>query len=259
MLQSVGNRAHVAQGAVQTLPVVEHLDVVEDIPAQCGHLLVLPPKDVLLLHAGEEALHTAVVIRVSRLAHAASDPVVLKHLLISPAAVLTPPVAVKHQRFRPPIPRNRVAQRLAGQFRIDLPADRVSDHLPVVQVYHNRQIHPSQPGPEIGDIPCPNLIGLRRAELLLHHVLAVPPFRLSAPAGLVFPLLFRIQAVFPHDPPDAPFTHDLSAILQRLPHPSASICSMVLLKNLFHGLDVFPLLPDPLIPPLFCFLPAAVR
>ncbi len=34
VLQSAGHRAHAAQGAVQTLPVVEHLDLVEEIRAQ---------------------------------------------------------------------------------------------------------------------------------------------------------------------------------------------------------------------------------
>ena len=54
--QSAGNRAHVAQGAVRTLPAAEHPDAAEEIRAQRRHLPVRSPEDVLLFHAGEEDL-----------------------------------------------------------------------------------------------------------------------------------------------------------------------------------------------------------
>ena len=42
-------------------------------------------------------------------------------------------------------------------------------------------------------------------------------------------------------------------------HPSASIDSMMLLKNLFYRQDVFPFLPDPPVPPLLRLFPAAAH
>ena len=53
MLQSVANRAHAAQGAVQTLPIAAYPDAAEEIRAPRQHLPVRSPKD--------QQLHVAVV------------------------------------------------------------------------------------------------------------------------------------------------------------------------------------------------------
>ena len=103
-----------------------------------------------------------------------------------------------------------------------------------------------------------------------HACLVLPLVKSKAPKIYTFPCRPQIihdilchpglvQAVLPHDPPDVPFAHDLSTILQRLQHPSASIDSMMLLKNLFYRQDVFPFLPDPPVSPLLRLLPAAAH
>src|SRR5215213_1641319 len=73
------DRGAIAEGRVQTLPVVEDLDVVEH-----GCLGLLPGAepglvDMLLLQRGEEALHRRVVEAVAAPAHGLPDPVPLQH------------------------------------------------------------------------------------------------------------------------------------------------------------------------------------
>ena len=80
--QPVSHRTQISKTAVQSLSIVENLDVIEQILPYIVNCSMLSSVKKLFFQTGEETLHAAVVIRASRLAHAAPDPVLLQHLLI---------------------------------------------------------------------------------------------------------------------------------------------------------------------------------
>ena len=98
-MQTVGNRAHVPQAAVQTLAVVEQFDVLEDVLPDFVHACVASTIDQLLLQAGEEALHRGVVIQAARRAHRRLYAKVIKHIAIPAAAVLRSAIRVENKVF----------------------------------------------------------------------------------------------------------------------------------------------------------------
>src|SRR5262245_2913509 len=90
-------RTDVAEVGVTTLPVVEHLDVLEDRQT-CRLTSRKPaPMNQLELERREEALHHRVVPAVPASAHAAHDAASSQRVLVDLARVLRPAVRVMVQ------------------------------------------------------------------------------------------------------------------------------------------------------------------
>src|SRR3954471_5616029 len=81
-------RGAVAQGRVQTLPVVEDLDVLEHRRPGLRPGAEMDVVDVLLLERGEEGLHRRVVEAVALAAHRLLDAAPLQDLAVGLGSVL---------------------------------------------------------------------------------------------------------------------------------------------------------------------------
>ena len=68
------DRAQVAEVRVAPLPIVEHLDVLEDLPGRLLTSSEAAPVYQLTLEGREEALHDRIVPAVALAGHAARDP-----------------------------------------------------------------------------------------------------------------------------------------------------------------------------------------
>src|SRR5512144_181700 len=86
MLEHSG--AEVAQRRMSPLPVVELLDVVEELGARRRPRLPRGVVDEFDLQRGKEALGDRVVPAIAPAAHAAHDPMLSQELLVVPAGVL---------------------------------------------------------------------------------------------------------------------------------------------------------------------------
>ena len=101
----------------------------KQIPLYVLYCSILPPIKVLFFQTGKEAFHWAVIIRASRFAHTALDPVLGQHRLIAVAAVPASLVTVENQWIIFLFPMKGIPQRLACEFRILEPILRSSRKL----------------------------------------------------------------------------------------------------------------------------------
>src|SRR5207302_5595680 len=124
----VVGRAAVADRGVQTLPVVETLDVLED--GEHGPLAaaVDAAVDELGLERAEKALGDGIVPAVRSPAHAADDAVSLQQLPIIGAGVLGTAVGVVDEARRWPAPRECSLQRVDADSAVKRVAGRPADH-----------------------------------------------------------------------------------------------------------------------------------
>ena len=88
----------------------------KQIPLYVPYCSILTSIKVLFFQTCEKALHRAVIIRASRFAHTAPDPVLGQHCLIAVAAVLASPVTVENQWIIFLFPMKGIPQRLACEF-----------------------------------------------------------------------------------------------------------------------------------------------
>src|SRR5438034_7791008 len=79
-------------------PIVEGLEVIEELTARRGPRGPGRVVDELDLQRGEEALGDGVVPAVAPPAHAADDPVLRQHPLVVAAGVLTAAIRMMQQR-----------------------------------------------------------------------------------------------------------------------------------------------------------------
>src|SRR5258708_4307972 len=90
----------VSQRRMQALPVVKHLDVLEDpVPGlgPCGKPLLM---NQLFLQRRKETFHDRVVVTVPDATHAARDPVFTQHSLKRSAGVWAPAIGMVQQFSR---------------------------------------------------------------------------------------------------------------------------------------------------------------
>jgi hypothetical protein len=110
----------VADGRVQTLSIVEDLDVVEHC---CSGLLAgaeVGLMDVLRLERGEEAFHRRIIQAIATSAHRLLEPVAGQHAAIVGASILHAAIAVQDESLFWPNERNVRNLQLGGQSRNDL-------------------------------------------------------------------------------------------------------------------------------------------
>src|SRR5659263_641044 len=85
-------RGAVPEVRVSTLPIVEHLDVVEQVTPGLRSRGVFPMMNPILFQRREEALRHRVVVAVPFAAHTANQPVFFQEVPVIPACVLAPAV-----------------------------------------------------------------------------------------------------------------------------------------------------------------------
>src|SRR3972149_1896663 len=83
-------RGAVPEVRVPTLPIVEPLDVIEQVPPGLRSRGVFPMMNPILFQRREEALRHRVVVAVPLAAHAANQSVFFQKTTVIPAGVLAP-------------------------------------------------------------------------------------------------------------------------------------------------------------------------
>ena len=139
-----------------TLPIVEHLDELEDRGPCLGWTLVVGVVDELGLQRSKEALPrrrcpSSWSVGSSSIRcrwHRAGAPVVGR-------SVLTAAVRVMHQQLGPRPVGQGHAQGVQREFPGEAIRHRPSDHPARVQVKHHRQVQPATARPHVGDVRCP--------------------------------------------------------------------------------------------------------
>ncbi len=70
------------------LPIIEHLDILEDVLCRLAPRRALPMVHELALQRPEETFHAGVVPAIAFAAHAGRDAVGGEHLLVPPRGIL---------------------------------------------------------------------------------------------------------------------------------------------------------------------------
>src|SRR5437899_6397730 len=97
------------------LPIVEELQVLEEIGARGGTRGPGSVVDELDLQRREEALGDGVVPAIAPTAHAAHDSLLRQHALVGAARVLAPPIRMMQQASRRAPARQRHPERVASE------------------------------------------------------------------------------------------------------------------------------------------------
>lgn len=82
-------RGVIAEGRVSTRPIVEHLDVFEDVLFRFHSYGIVPMVHEFPLQCSEEALDTGVVSAIAGAAHAGRDAIHGEQLLVGSCRILT--------------------------------------------------------------------------------------------------------------------------------------------------------------------------
>ena len=138
------------------MPIVEHLDELEDRGPCLGWTGVVGLVDELGLQRSKEALHDGVVPAVGAPAPtfsvsvSASQHLIIKVLRRPVEFNLTAAVRVMHQQLGPKPVGQSHAQGVQRESPYEAIRHRPSDHPARVQVKHHRQVHPATARPHVG-------------------------------------------------------------------------------------------------------------
>jgi hypothetical protein len=138
----------VAEGRVQPLTVVEHLDVLDGVGL---HRLVggeAFPEDPLVLEAIEPALGWGVVPTVALAAHRAEHAILGQLPLKGMAGVLATAIGMMDQAWGWFTAKARHAQRIDNEIGAHPWLERPAHHFAVEQIKHDHQIQPAFIAPE---------------------------------------------------------------------------------------------------------------
>src|SRR5919106_1431154 len=224
--------AQIAQRRVQSLSVVEPLDVVEQL---ADRLLARPVLAVVLqlgLQRAEEALSHGVVVAVATATHARLKTPARQLLLIAGARVLATAIAVVQQaQLGPALPQSH-RQSSSRQLRRQALAHRPAHHAPRAQIQQHRQIQPPLRRPDVGDVPHPHLVRTLGTELTIQPVRRHLMRRHRTRRHPETTTPARLQPRTPHQPLDALAPTQLLLLLELPMHPRAAIAAPALL---IHG------------------------
>jgi hypothetical protein len=164
----------------------------------------------LPLERCEEALCNGVVPAVALAAHAALDPACFERTPVVAAGVGTAAIGVVDEARVGTAVSQCCPQGHEREVPVDRGAGCPAHDTPGEQIEHDGEVQPALPGPEVGDVRHPDLVGRGRAEVPLQHVRSDGK-RVVRVGGLAeaAPRSAR-QAGFFHQPCD-PFASDLLA------------------------------------------------
>ena len=163
-------RGIVAECGVTTQPIIEHFDVLEDVPFRVVPSGVMPIVHELALECSEETFDTGVVPAIPPPRHADGHAVSGEQLLVSRGGILAPAIRVVRESRRWFPVRQRHGEGPLGQLHGQTVAHRPTNHGARVQIEDHRQIEPALRGPHVGQIPGPHLVGLLNLELPVEGV-----------------------------------------------------------------------------------------
>src|SRR4030042_4877635 len=151
-------------------PIVEPLDVLEDLPPGLTPSPVAAMPHQLRLEGRKEALHRSIVPAVTLATHARTNPMSPQQALILSTGILHSTVGVMDQSPpRPPV-RNRHLEGLSCQRMIKLKAQPHPDDPARVQVHHRRQVQPSLLCPYVRDVRRPHPVRRTRLKTPLEEI-----------------------------------------------------------------------------------------
>ena len=155
----------VAKRRMPPLPIVEALEVIEELgarrrPGGPGRVV-----DQLDLEGREEALGDGVVPAIAPAAHTAGDPVLRQHPLVVAAGILTSAIRMMQQARRRAPAGQRQAERVEGEVVGDALAHRPADGEARAEIEDHRQVEPALARRDVGDVGHPRLVGHGPLEL----------------------------------------------------------------------------------------------
>ena len=165
----------VAQRRVQSLTIVEDLDVFMDRTARFGLVVPSSVMDELLLERSEEALHDGVIVTVASTTHADLDAERSELRSVAFARVLAATIGVMQHLWRWLPPSKCGLQGVFDKLGSHVVGKRPAHDEPRMQVEDDSQIAPSCCSPDIGDVTGPNMIGridrkLARQSVWRHRI-----------------------------------------------------------------------------------------
>jgi len=149
----------VAQCRMSSMPIVETLNVSEDVTFGLVRRIVFATMNQLGLNGTEETFHGGVIVGISLATHTRLDAMVGQQRLVFIAGILAATVRMMQQpgtrRRSAGLERHleRRSYQVSGRGRIHRPAHNSARE----QVKHRCQEEPSLTGPHVGDIRHPLL------------------------------------------------------------------------------------------------------
>lgn len=208
--------------AVPAGPIVEHLDVIEDIGTSQITCFVHPFLDAFFLQATKEGLRNGIVPAIAPATHAGIEVVLATEALPVVAAILGTLVGMdQHTSLGPALPdrhQQGIKHDLPGQRWLHRPPDYPTG----MEIHHHRQIQPTLPGPDIGDVRDPSLVRPGHGELAVETIGRQNRWSsdhttrcLVAPQGLDF--------ILTHDPSHAMPATSLAGLSEVRKHPRRTV------------------------------------
>ena len=146
------------------MAIIKHLYVIDDVPLGLASGAVLFAACAFAFQAAEESLRHGVVPTVALAAHAALHAVAGQLPPVGLAGVLAPPIAVVDEpRSRAPSP-DRHSEGGLDQIGLHRPIHRPAHDSARMQVHQRRQVKPSLPSPQAGDVAGPDSVRLAHRE-----------------------------------------------------------------------------------------------
>src|SRR4029079_17533267 len=185
---------------MRTLPIVEDLDVLEDLAARAGSRLEGLIAHQLLLQRREEALCNGIIPAISLSAHALAHAVAPEPSSERVARILAAAVTVEEESGGGLPKADGGVQGFADERGLHALAQAPADHFAREQVDDDRQVHPALPGPQVRDVARPRRIRAVHDELPLEQVGRDRQSVLGVGRRLVFPRALRPNAILAHQP-----------------------------------------------------------
>jgi len=143
---------------VTALPVIEHLDIFEDILRGLFTSHVTPMIHELALECPEEAFDTGIIPAVAFAAHARSDAMGGEQVLVPCRGILAAAIGVVQKTRLRLSGRERHEERVLGELPGQALTHRPANHRARVEVEDHCQIEPALCGPDVGDVSGPHSI-----------------------------------------------------------------------------------------------------
>ena len=208
---------------MQSLSIIERLDVVKQVGGRFGPGAITGAMHPLILQAIEETFRWRVIPTISLAAHRTHHAVFFQPDLKGMACILAAPVGVMHQPRRRLPAKPRHGQRIQHDVRRHLRFDRPADDFPVEQINDDGQIQPAFIRPNVGHVGGPNLVGRCGREVPVEQILRDRQRVLRVRRRLVAPLVTGANTVLFHQPLDSRFAGRKSAISQFLGDAGRSV------------------------------------
>ena len=164
------HRIDVAEGLMQPLPIIEHLDERKHVRLDFLSRVILPLMHQLILERTEETLYDCIVVTVPLAAHAGDQPGLRQLPLVRHTGVRGALIGVMNAPRARSAVRHRHVQGRQSHVLIGPWAHGPSDHAARVQVQDHGQVHPARARRNRGQIARPDPIGRGGHKDLLEPV-----------------------------------------------------------------------------------------